>query len=589
VRVYEPIKLSKHQRSRPSQPSRSAHRISTPVLPGPRSRPPLTLSRSGNPAEREARQAADEAVGAGPVVPVSITDKAEPGVEQAPPIVHRVIAGAGRSLDGGARRQIETCFDRALGDIRIHDDALAAESARAVKARAYAVRQHIVFNSGEYAPREPKGRWLLAHELAHTLQPGAETVVQRFESYEHVALGDAAKGDKGQLIVLRCHEWDFPDRKKPKEQWPKPWVARYEQYDDNQKRAMTQGLTYGEVVALVGDLYASFEDLSHARLTEVLKLIPLVRSSSTTTAEFQKASGGRYSDLALKNVSHFSNVPAPKAGAEPGQDRAGSNMDVWRQQHRLAINWARQGDANMAWGLNAGADHFLSDAFSSGHVRVPRAQLTDGMLKQLSAKVLHDLDSFYGVEVTNARGDKWTAYGDLNLHRTDRKGLAVTVEALNLSKKDVAEALAKKMAYPDPDQTKSFDAEKLVPKAVDAAKNRWTTTDLDRMMREVLAKEAPGGIWEKIATDDNLVADWVSETEALALGRQPLDQKIRMLKTLIGGIVTEKDIASMERILNSVPSASEMNAIRTELMPKVGFVSNPSVLKRLLAALNRTP
>ena len=64
--------------------------------------------------------------------------------------------------------------------IRIHADARAADSSRAVSAKAYTVGSHIVFGAGQYAPTTTAGRHLLAHELAHTMQQGgAPAVVQR--------------------------------------------------------------------------------------------------------------------------------------------------------------------------------------------------------------------------------------------------------------------------------------------------------------------------------------------------------------------------------------------------------------------------
>jgi hypothetical protein len=59
----------------------------------------------------------------------------------------------------------------AFRDVRIHDDAQAAESARALHAKAYTVGRDIVFAAGQYAPGSTAGERLLAHELAHTLQP----------------------------------------------------------------------------------------------------------------------------------------------------------------------------------------------------------------------------------------------------------------------------------------------------------------------------------------------------------------------------------------------------------------------------------
>jgi hypothetical protein len=54
--------------------------------------------------------------------------------------------------------------------VRVHADAQAAESARAVAARAYTVGHDIVFAAGQFAPTTSAGRGLLAHELAHVAQ-----------------------------------------------------------------------------------------------------------------------------------------------------------------------------------------------------------------------------------------------------------------------------------------------------------------------------------------------------------------------------------------------------------------------------------
>lgn len=54
--------------------------------------------------------------------------------------------------------------------VRIHTDAIAAESARKVDALAFTVGDHIVFGTGRYAPNSSSGRRLLAHELAHVVQ-----------------------------------------------------------------------------------------------------------------------------------------------------------------------------------------------------------------------------------------------------------------------------------------------------------------------------------------------------------------------------------------------------------------------------------
>ena len=89
-----------------------------------------------------------------------------------PPVVNDVLNSSGRPLDASARAFMEPRFGHDFGGVRVHDDARAAESARAVNARAYTVGQHIAFDRGQYAPDTESGKHLLAHELAHTVQQG---------------------------------------------------------------------------------------------------------------------------------------------------------------------------------------------------------------------------------------------------------------------------------------------------------------------------------------------------------------------------------------------------------------------------------
>jgi hypothetical protein len=87
-----------------------------------------------------------------------------------PPIVHEVLRSPGQPLDPTTRTTVEPLFGHDFGSVRVHTDAKAAESARAVNALAYTVRHDIVFGAGQYSPRTVNGRRMLAHELAHAVQ-----------------------------------------------------------------------------------------------------------------------------------------------------------------------------------------------------------------------------------------------------------------------------------------------------------------------------------------------------------------------------------------------------------------------------------
>ncbi|KYC37265.1 hypothetical protein WA1_47480 [Scytonema hofmannii PCC 7110] len=87
-----------------------------------------------------------------------------------PSIVHEVLRSPGQALDTKTRALMEQHFGQNFSNIRLHTNAQAAESARAVNALAYTVNHHIVFGSAQYAPTTAEGKKLLAHELTHTIQ-----------------------------------------------------------------------------------------------------------------------------------------------------------------------------------------------------------------------------------------------------------------------------------------------------------------------------------------------------------------------------------------------------------------------------------
>lgn len=88
----------------------------------------------------------------------------------APTIVNEVIAAPGHALDTATRAFMETRFGYDFSQVRVHTDERAAESARALKARAYTVGRHVVIGSGQPSPETVGGRHLLAHELTHVVQ-----------------------------------------------------------------------------------------------------------------------------------------------------------------------------------------------------------------------------------------------------------------------------------------------------------------------------------------------------------------------------------------------------------------------------------
>lgn len=81
------------------------------------------------------------------------------------------IRAAGRPLPEQARGFLEPRLGVDLDGLRIHADAPAGRLARQIHARAFTLGRDIFFAPGELRPQTHAGMRLLAHEVAHTLQP----------------------------------------------------------------------------------------------------------------------------------------------------------------------------------------------------------------------------------------------------------------------------------------------------------------------------------------------------------------------------------------------------------------------------------
>ncbi|MGV8126109.1 MAG: DUF4157 domain-containing protein [Methanothrix sp.] len=75
-----------------------------------------------------------------------------------------------KGLNPKLRQFFEPRLGYNLGNVRIHLDRRANESASLLHARAYTVGNNIAFAAGEYRPETREGKRLLAHELVHVVQ-----------------------------------------------------------------------------------------------------------------------------------------------------------------------------------------------------------------------------------------------------------------------------------------------------------------------------------------------------------------------------------------------------------------------------------
>jgi hypothetical protein len=112
---------------------------------------------------------------------------------------------------------MEQRFDHDFSAVRVHDGAVAEQSASDVNASAYAVGHDLVFAAGQFAPTTTDGRRLIAHELTHVVQqsgPGSGGLQHGDAMSAHPAIS-RARGD-----VLHAQ----PDRRRKTEAHWEPEV-----------------------------------------------------------------------------------------------------------------------------------------------------------------------------------------------------------------------------------------------------------------------------------------------------------------------------------------------------------------------------
>ena len=83
-------------------------------------------------------------------------------------------AGTGQPLDRRLRAYFEPRLGADLSVVRTYTRRRRGRSAKRLRARAYTVGSDVVFGRNQYEPETQRGRWLVAHELAHVAQADAQ-------------------------------------------------------------------------------------------------------------------------------------------------------------------------------------------------------------------------------------------------------------------------------------------------------------------------------------------------------------------------------------------------------------------------------
>jgi hypothetical protein len=242
-------------------------------------------------------------------------------------------------------------------------------------------------------------------------------------------------------------------------------------------------LRYGEAISLFGDFYgipgvrvgdaeeaflrvfATFEHGDNAEMRRILGVMARERravegapggdtaaayehAGDELNGDYNRATGGgspftalfpkgRFLDLAAVNYDHFAfdALAAYRAGHAAACHAALAARGGGSDEERRRL-------LERAYLMNACADHFLTDLFASGHLRVPRREIAAHgwfqIVGDLLAKRMHDEDNARGLLVKNGLGEAWRTYGDRHFHAPENEvGRRLVREAVRASAAEV--------------------------------------------------------------------------------------------------------------------------------------------------------
>ncbi|MDR3476849.1 MAG: phospholipase [Gammaproteobacteria bacterium] len=170
---------------------------------------------------------------------------------------------------------------------------------------------------------------------------------------------------------------------------------------------LQDGMKKGESPDAVYDRIATENDVAWNCITGGLCAEDYPGISKELLHKIYYLKQGRYLKLEDKNFDHF------------GQEA----WLAYSVGHKIAVDMAISAGRTLdkkklaeSYAVNAFANHYLSDGFSTGHLRTPHLSLynhvSPATVGSLLASYMHYEDNEYGLTISNRYGETWKAYGD---------------------------------------------------------------------------------------------------------------------------------------------------------------------------------
>jgi Domain of unknown function (DUF4157) len=393
--------------------------------------------------------------------------------------LQQAVRSKGQPLDAMTRNFLEPRFGHRFGEINIHNDSEAESLSSHFHAHAFTHGNDIFFSAGKFQPATDSGIHLLVHELLHVMQFQKNGIFDAKQSENPNGSSEAEARSASKEILTGRNIGSISSEAATVNKWESDEhidavdgaaarLGQIGQENDAAAQIRTRielangiNLTAGEVTALMGDFYGSFDQhgfnaensfelMNRADPTEMRRLIAAMRHDAsvrearargdehlgepTSSNEYEEITEGRngnpqgvshgstrgglsFMQLADRNSNHFSSAQST------GND---NNIGTYQQFHTMALEAAQQGDQNRARALEASAMHYLTDRFSAGHnfnkdeamEQSGRSGLLVDTRNNAGVLAVHDLFNEQGISMENHLGNHWNGFGDNHWHDT---------------------------------------------------------------------------------------------------------------------------------------------------------------------------
>ncbi|NUQ41371.1 MAG: DUF4157 domain-containing protein [Calditrichaceae bacterium] len=228
--------------------------------------------------------------------------------------------GKGRPLPEDTRAFMETRFGSDFSGVRIHTGGDAAQMSRELNARAFAHGSDVYFHAGEFDPGSMRGKALLAHELAHTIQQGASPLLpaRRMVQRQEEA-GEEAIDVEAELRESREEAAAAAD--------PRPAAVAAEEAKKEHPEAGEE--TPEEAAAGIGEEIAATDEVTGEKKTKKgRKAPPAPAREEEKEEEAPKGEAGQYLEAQSAGVcEQAAEKAAALAENEQTHDEAGEKLE----------------------------------------------------------------------------------------------------------------------------------------------------------------------------------------------------------------------------------------------------------------------